>query len=287
MSKVKFNIGGVIVEMEQEEVSKAIETGEVKIESDNLVVYSKPDFETFVTNKADLEYKKGRIDGVDILGKQLKKDGGFEFENPKVFLNATGNVDFEKTSSELIGKLKPAFESVLKIEPTKKIQELERDLEKVQKNYIDLEDQFNGYKTQITEKETRNKKDNTLLSFIPSTGLKVDRDITLMALKNKACIDIGFGENNEMFVTENGQPVKDSKLLSYIEPKQYILDKLTALELIDKPSGGKGEGDDGKGGQASNYDKFVKEMEANGIDEGSQKFSEEMNIRIKAGTLKI
>jgi len=174
-----------------------------------------------------------------------------------------------------------------KIEPTKKIQELETEKKTLQENYRTLESEFTGFKTTITEKETRSKKDNTLLSFIPTTGLKVNRDITLMALKNQAGIDIAFDETNAMFVTENGQAVKDPKMLTYADPKQFIHDKLTALDLIEKPKGGGGGGDDDKGGQASNYDKFVKEMEGNNISEGSQDFGIEMNKRVKDGTLKM
>lgn len=271
MSKVKFNIGGVIVEMESEEVSKAIEAGEITIQSDDLVTYKKDQFETFKTNLANEEYKKGKTAGEEMLIKTAREKHGLEFEG-KNFDNFT-----EAFKTKILADAK--------VEPTKRIKELETDLEKVQGNYKTLESEFNGFKTQITEKETRFKKDNALLSFIPQTGLKVNKDITLLALKNQAGIDIAFDESNTMFITENGQPVKDNKLLSYVDPKQYIQDKLTALELIDKPSGGKGEGDDNKGGSASNYDKFVKEMEANNISEGSEKFGEEMNKRIKDKTL--
>ena len=100
MEKIKINIGGVITELDKAIVSGALETGELKIENENLIIYDKPSFDTYTKNISDQEYKKGRIEGVEIFSKQVKKDGGFEFENPKVIINASGNVDFEKTSSE-------------------------------------------------------------------------------------------------------------------------------------------------------------------------------------------
>lgn len=271
MAKVKFNIGGVIIEMEQEEVSKAIETGEVTIQSDELVTYKKDQFETFKTNLANDEYKKGKTAGVEMTIKDAREKHGLEFEG--------------KTFDSFTEAFKTKILTDAKIEPTKKIQELETEKKQLQENYKTLESEYTGFKTTISEKETRSKKDNTLLSFIPTTGLKVNRDITLMALKNQAGIDISFDETNQMFITENGQAVKDNKLLTYVDPKQHILDKLTALDLIDKPSGGNGGSDENKGGTASNYDKFVKEMEANGISEGSDKFGEELNKRVGNKTL--
>lgn len=271
MAKVKFNIGGVIIEMEQEEVSKAIEAGEVTIQSDELVTYKKDQFETFKTNLANDEYKKGKTAGVEMTIKDAREKHGLEFEG--------------KTFDSFTEAFKTKILTDAKIEPTKKIQELETEKKQLQENYKTLESEYTGFKTTISEKETRSNKDAKLLSFIPATGLKVSQDIALMALKMKGGIDAAFDESNVMFITENGQAVKDSKTLEYGDPKQHILDKLTALDLIEKSEGGKGEKDEIGKGQASNYDKFVKEMETNGISEGSEKFGEELNKRVGNKTL--
>ena len=47
MEKIKFDIGGVIIEMDKEEASKAFEAGTIELHSDELVVYKSDDFETF------------------------------------------------------------------------------------------------------------------------------------------------------------------------------------------------------------------------------------------------
>jgi len=134
MENIKVNIGGVNLEMDKEIISKAVEKGELVINDNDLVIYKKDEFDELTKNIANDEYVKGRIDGVEIFGKQVKKEGGFDIENPKVFLNVKGNVDFEKTASEFISKIKPIFETKLNIEPSKKITELQNDLEKIQNN---------------------------------------------------------------------------------------------------------------------------------------------------------
>jgi len=289
MEKIKINIGGVITELDKEVVSGALETGELKIENENLVIYDKPSFETYKKNISDQEYKKGRIEGVEIFSKQVKKDGGFEFENPKVIINDSGNVDFEKTSSEFLGKIKPALESKLSIEPSKKIQELEADKSKLLSNYQTLESEFTGFKTSIAQKETQVKKDSTLLSFIPEKGLKVGRDIALLAVKSKFGLDITFDDSGQIITTKNGVQIKDDKTLQPVPLKDLMPSLIKELDLFIPESGGNG-GNDEPGGGSSNqttYDKFVDDMKKNGIDEGSMQFAEEMQKRQKAGTLKI
>jgi hypothetical protein len=273
MAKVKFNIGGVVTEMEAEEVSKAIEAGEVIITNDNLVVYKKEDFESFKTNYGTEEYKKGKTAGEEMLIKEGREKLGLEFQG--------------KTFDNFAEAFKTKVLTEAKIEPTKKIQELEEEKKKLQGNYTTLEQEFNGFKTSVTEKETRQKKDNTLLSFIPTTGLIIDTDLALMALKQRSGIDVTFGENNLPIITKNGVEVKDDKLMSHVDPKAFVLNEITSLKLLKSVEGGGGGTDENKGGTASNYDKFVKEMTDKGVNEGSMAFGEEMNARVKAGTLKM
>lgn len=272
---VKLNIGGVVVEMENDDLTKGIESGEIEIKTDDLVVYKSDQFESFKKNLSDDEYKKGKLAGEEMPFK-------FEVLKEKYGVEVTG-----KNLDSFAEALKKKTLEEAKIEPSKKIQELEEEKKKLQTNYATLETEFSGFKTTIQEKESRAKKDNTLSSFLPVTGLKVDHDITLLALKTKAGIDIAFDENNTMMITENGIVVKDQKTLMPIEPKSFIESKLQQLDLIQKATGGGGGGDEGGGGQASSFDKFTKEMETNGVSEGSLKFQEEMAKRIKEGTLKL
>lgn len=273
MDKIKFEIGGVSLELDKEEVSKAIEAGELKVNSDDVVVYKKTDFETYKTNISNEEYKKGKTAGVEMTIKDAREKYALEFEG--------------KSFDNFAEAFKNKILTEAKVEPSKKIQELEEDKGKLLKNYQVLESEFTTFKSTIQEKETKGKKDNTLLSFMPKEGLKVGADIALMALRSKG-IDVDFDETGNAIPTINGQPVKDEKTLQPVSLASFIPEQITGLGLIEKPTGGSG-GKDEPGGkpQASGYDKFVQEMEANGIDRGSEDFNREMNKRISDKTLKI
>lgn len=288
MDKIQFDVNGVTVNMDKEEVSKAIETGKVELKSDDLVAYSKEDFETFTNNlsaKADKEYIKGRVDSAEMLQKALREKAGFDF-SVKVIKNETDNVDFEKTAETLIQNITPEFETKLNIKPNEKIQELETKFNTLQQNYTNLETTHNEYKQSIIEKETRHKKDTTLLGFIPD-NLVVDKDIALLALKQKAGLDIDFTEDGKPIAIINGQKTQDKLMQDVLINEDIVSEKLMALNLLAKKEGGKGEGDNLGDPKASDYDKFVKEMSENGIEQGSEKFQQEMNIRISNKTLKI
>jgi hypothetical protein len=286
MENIKVNIGGVNLEMDKEIISKAVEKGELVINDNDLVIYKKDEFDELTKNIANDEYVKGRIDGVEIFGKQVKKEGGFDIENPKVFLNVKGNVDFEKTASEFISKIKPIFETKLNIEPSKKITELQNDLEKIQNNYKQLEDEYVGFKTSIQQKDLQQKKDNSLLRYISKHELIVEPDIALIAVRNKYGVDIDFDDEGNEFLTERGKIVKNEKTLSPIKPDDYIASLITPL-IKKEAVTGRGSKDDYGTKTETDYDKFVKEMEQNNISQGSLAFSEEQTKRLQNGTLKI
>jgi len=274
MSKIKFNIGGVTVEMEKEQVSQAIEAGsEIKIENEDLVIYKKDQLESFKTNLSGEEYKKGKAAGLEMAIKDGKEKYGLEFEG--------------KTIDNFAEALKKKVMDDAKIEPSKKIEELTKERDGLKKNYHELEDNFSQFKTQVTEKETRAKKDTTLMGFIPQTGLRVNKNITLLALKNQAGIDIDFDESGKTVIVENGQVIKDPKTFDPVDPSAFITEKLRSMELIEKPEGGKGGSDEPGGGKATGYEKFVKEMESKGVSEGSKDFQQEMNKRVSEKTLEV
>lgn len=279
MGKIKINIAGTTVEVEAGALTEGIEKGEVNIETDQLIkkeegqtIYSATDFETFKKNLADTEYKNGKKAGEEILIKTGREKYGLDFEGKTLdnFADA-----YRKKIEEESGK-----------EPSKKIQELTADMEKLRGNLTTAQAEHEAYKGQQEAEKIRSKKDQTLTSFIPDKGLKVNKKLTVLALQQEG-IDVDFDEKGNGIVTEKGETVKDSKTLAPVDPKAYITERLTSLELVAKADGGSGDGDDSGGGQASSYDKFTKEMEALGHSEGSAKYNEEMNKRISDKTLEI
>ena len=277
METLNINIGGVIIEMDKSKVSEAIEAGELKIESDKViaktedtVVYKSEDFETFKKNLADDEYKKGKTAGVEIAVKEAREANGLEFEG--------------KTIENLVESLRVKTLAEAKIEPSQKIKDLEKDKQELQGNYDKLTNQFEVFKKDISEKETTQRKNNILTSMIPDEGLKVSKDIALMALRAKSNIDIQF-EGDKALIAINGELQKDDRLEPIQLTKEYVIDQLRSIDLLEKKSGGSGKGDESGGATAGSYDAFMKEMADNG--KNATEVNEEMQKRIKDGTLKM
>lgn len=274
MDKVIFNIGGVDIEMDKEQASKALEAGKVELQSDDLVLYKSDDFDKFKTNLANEEYKKGKAAGEEMPFKfeVLKEKFGVEVKGKSI--DAFAEAYKDKVISEA------------KIEPNEKIKGLETDLEKIKGNYNELEGNFNTYKSDIEAKQTQQQKNQTLLKYMPD-GLLVDNDIALMALKTKLGVDVLL-ENGKAFHTINGEIQKDKSLEPIELSKDFMSEQLKSLNLTKPKQGGNGGGDEsgGNGGE-SDYEKFTKRMADNGIIEGGQEFNEKMQEELKAGTLKL
>ena len=273
MATLKVNVSGVIVEKDFEEVSKAVEAGEeIELKPEGLVIYNEEDFNSFKTNLANEEYAKGKLNGVEMEVKKAREKLGLEFEGK--------NVD------KLIDAYKSKLQAELNQKPDARIKELEADLNKIRGNYSTLETDFTQYKDNVQAENLRHKKDSFILGLIPDAGLKVDKDIVALALKSKMGVDVDFVDGS-VNITKNGAVVKDEKTLSPVDPSVFITEQIAKLGLVQKPTGGNGDGDNTGGAPVSGYDKFVKEMETNGISVGSAEFSIEMNKRIKDKTLVI
>jgi hypothetical protein len=281
MPNIKIDLNGNIVEMDSEDVSKAIEAGELKIEtpdlqilkkSDENVIFSKDKFEEFKTNLSNEEYNKGKTNGQEMQIKEAREKHGLDFQG--------------KTMENFAEAFKTKILDEAKVEPNETIKALEADKAKLQENFTTLQTDFDTYKSGVTEKETRILKDSTIRSLMPEKGLIVDNDIAMLALKNKAGIDISF-EDNKPVLTVKGEVLKDQALNPIKDPKPIIEEKLKELNLMEKASGGAGGGDDTNNSSPGSYEAFVEEMKAKGIEENAQKFSIEMNKRIANKTLQM
>lgn len=276
MEQIKININGVIVELGKEDVSKALEAGELQLTTDKVivkeegqVVYTAKEHETFTKNLADDEYHKGKEAGSEMIIKEGREKYNLQFEG--------------KTIDNFVGALKSKFE-VNAEKPNERITELESDNEALRNNLKTIEGDFNTYKNEEAAKATRTRKDNTLMSFIPNEGLIVDKEIALLAIKQKAGLDIDFSDTGGVIPTINGQVEKDQKTLEPKEAKIVVGEALSSLNLVAKPPSGNGNGDEpGDGAAAGSYERFMKEMTDKGAT--SEEISSEMLKRQKEKTL--
>jgi len=268
-----IDINGVQVEVAEDELSKAVESGKLEIKTDH-VIYKPEDFETFKTNLANDEYKKGKTAGEEMPFKYeaLKEKFGVEVQGKN--LDAFAEAYKQKILSEA------------KIEPSKKIEELTQDNEKLRKSYGELETTFNTFKTEITQKETRQKRDIELMKMLPETGLKVKQADALDLMKLRG-FDVDYDESGKLIPLKNGEVVKDEKLSQPIDIKTFAETALKSLDLFEKTAGGRGEGDSDGKDKPGSFEAFIKEMKNKGVEDTSIAFKEEMQKRISDGTLTV
>lgn len=273
MGKIKINFGGKIVEIEKEAVTSMVEEGEIKVDTEGFVIKTTEEQTTYESNFGRTKYEEGKTAGYEMDIKKGKEEFGLEFEGKNI-------LNFGEA-------LKTKVLADAKVEPNKRILELEGDLEKVRANYTTLETGFNTFKSETTEKETRSKKDTYLLGVIPDQGLKVSKNITLTALKAEGGVDITYTEEGKAAVTVFGEVQKNPTDLTPVDPKVFIGEKIKALGLVTEKGNGRGAGDEDGDDKVGGYDAFEKEMKAKGVDSGSMEFNEEMNKRIADKTLTI
>jgi hypothetical protein len=276
MSAIKINIGGVVTEVSAEDVTKAIEAGELNINNENIVAYEKEQFEAYKSNISKEEYQKGKIAGEEMLIKNAGKKLGIEITEKNKNLDSLLTSYSDKLTTEL------------KIEPNAKIAELQADNEKLRNNYQAIESEFTGFKTSIENKQKEAEINAGLLNAI-TVKTKVDKDIALIALASKG-VTGGKDENGNLVVFKNGQIVKDDKTLNPRPVADVLTEELKLNNLIDEVKqvvGGNGGGDATGSNVAGSYAGFVDEMTKSGVSSKSLQFQEEMSKRIKAGTLKV
>lgn len=105
---MKFKIGQVEIEVKDEDVSKAIEAGELELTSDKLIektedtiIYSKDDFDTYTKNIKDEEYKATKVKAKEISMKAIRDEFGFTFDgyqDEKVFASTVKAKIIEEAS---------------------------------------------------------------------------------------------------------------------------------------------------------------------------------------------
>jgi len=271
MDQITLVVGGVSIDVDKEIVSKGIEAGKIELATDH-VVYAKPDFDAYQKNIADAEYKKGKTAGEEMLIKGIREQHKLEFEG--------------KSADKLVEALKIQAINEAKIEPDKRIQELEADKQKLLTNYQTVEKEFTTFKDTIAQKEARQKKDSELIKAIAKHETTLDAETTAIVLKSKG-VDVDFDEAGQLVALLNGQVAKSDKTLQPLPIDEIISLQLKQTNLLKPRTGGNGGGDEPGKGNASDYDKFAKLMAEQGIIEGSLQFNEKMIEAQKSGTLKM
>lgn len=224
---------------------------EIEIQLPEGTFIKNDDLEAMKVSIKKKGYDEGKEAGSEIYAKDLKKHAGIEEGTP-----GKSHQDVYKLISEKI-----LADS--KIEPDKKIKELQLSLENVQKHYEDDKLIWENEKSKLAKREKQSLITAKLLGEIPKelNGIKHNQVVTL--LQTEYLIDID--ENGNLQYSKNGSIVKDN--LEKPIASNEIITTFIANNGWNKNEGGKGEGDytGGKGGFKTIEDLY-KHMESNNID---------------------
>ena len=266
MEEIKLNVNGMEFTVKKEDYDKALEDGELKLSNDDFVVKSKSDFETYTSNTKKEGYNEGKVAGVEMAVKDVRDEYGLEFEG--------------KTVKNFAEAFKNKIEADSKVKPTEKIQELEADKKTLQTNFSNLQSEFDTFKQTVTREREQQKIDAMVYAEIPADNLSISRDDVALIFKNR----FSAKKTDEGIEWQkDGKTLKDDNL----NPKKLgaiMTDFVTPY--LKSPDGGTGKKDE-PGSKGGTYEAFVKEMKEHGVNEGSAKFQEEMNKRVREKTLSI
>lgn len=270
--KVKVVLNGQSMELDKDIITKGIEKGEVEIKDENILVFAKPDYETRIENLKKEEYKKGRKEGVEIEWKETKRKLGLEIEG--------------KNGDEILDAFQKKILADAKIEPSKKIQELEADKIKLQSNLTKLEQEKTELSNSFAQKEKESKVNSRLFQIIPDKAVTehtTRNDISILFKGNGYSLDYDGDKEIAKF---NGEIIKHPVTLEPV-PVTDVMAKFVTDKGLIKNEGGRGAGDDTGGSTPGTLEAFTKEMELKGFKVGSEAYAKEMGVRIANKTLKV
>ncbi len=194
--------------------------------------------------------------------KDVKKDFGIELEG--------------KDRKKITEAIQTKIITDAKIEPNKKVDELNTSLTNLQKQYeTDL-----GLKTQENDNLSNQVKDyrinGDLINYIPEglNGIEVNDFITVAKTTAK------FEYENDILVVKKGDSILKDKMEKPINPKDYLTEFATNKKWLQ--SDGRGAGDEGgdNDGIFKNINEVYKHMEGNKIDplsEAGKKLVDDFN----------
>ena len=272
---MQLNINGKSFEINSEELKKALESDAPSFEiKSDLVVRTSQEEETYTSNLR----KEGTTIGAEIGRKELLKSLGIEGEglhkSDEKALESINELISSKVSSELEGA---------KIEPNKKVAELNKDLEQMKNTLFEKESLIKNLSNDFSTYKKNQTISSKVSELIPENTVIPKKSIMKLMLDD---IKLDVNENNMIYgIGEDGQPLKDEHLnllsadkivTSYFDSNPHYLKSAT---------GGAGGSDSSGGSSKQSLEAFTKEMMDAGHSPNSSGFNQIMTERIKSGTL--
>jgi hypothetical protein len=261
---MKIKIGGKTVEIDNEELSKAIEAEqeEIEVKAEDLSIRSKEEEDTFINN-----IKKETVKtALEMEVKKYRNELGLEFEG--------------KNMDNLVEALKEKHREEFTKDPNKQLEQMQTDLKTLQERNKSLEGERDTVKTDFDGYKKDRAKLDHITKGLPE-NLSLPKDDMLLILNNKIKTDID--ENGNVVVLDaNGQVKKDANLQPIPYEKELENFFATNESYLKEPAGGRGGGDSsGDSDGAKSIDHFNKKMETAGVDVGSYEYNTKLNDAVK------
>jgi hypothetical protein len=231
-----------------EDLTKVLTSQEEQdLELPKLEVFTETEFESFKENLKDshgkAKYDEGKTASREMLLKEMSKEVGFETS--------------VKDPNEFINKFKNSILETAKVEPNKKVQELETSLSNLQSKLDEKDNEISKILNQTKEKETRFKVQSLFPDLSDKIGLNQEDMTTLFFNKGYEIKDDG--------VYKDGQILKDARE-NTLKLNEVVTGFISERKWnVEQQPSGRGGGAQGKGGSSNlptslaEYESYIKE----------------------------
>lgn len=196
------------------------------------------------------------------------------------------NLDFEgKKLENLLGAYKSKVMAEAKIEPEKRVTELESDINKLRDQLNEKEQKYNGLSEELVNTKFQYTLQDKLTNTLSSIGTETvipQKDIMSLYKANRK---IHQGENQMAYIVDpiTNEPLKD-ELRSPVKIEDDF--KTFAMNYIKKPEGGRGISNEPESKKGS-LEAFDKRMQSEGISVSSMEYNKKMQEAISSGEIDI
>jgi hypothetical protein len=240
-------------------------------------VFSNDDFEAFKTNLSgdsqELKEKyqaEGREVGTEIALKQLKEKLGLDYKGRKNLDNMVQAINdkIEADTQPSNGEAE---------EYKKKVSELSEALQS-------KSSEFESFRSEVAEKENNRVVVDALQSELNKFAGKTTLDISDLATLYRAKFQPSF-DGDSIKVYQGNEIIKDD-LLNPVTIQESVSNFVESSYLADnKPTGGRGKGDDAQGSGKMTIEKFEASLDKQGIAKNSSAYNERIVEAVNNGLI--
>lgn len=225
------------LKLKVEDLESALKSDtEVGVEIPEVSVFTTEELTARDENIGKIKYNEGKTAGVEMGVKEVKNELGLEFDG--------------KDIKSLASAIKTKTLEDAKIEPNKKVDELNTVVANLQKTIAEKETEKSQLVNQL-QTTTLNTKIVSLMPTNRNANLNDSEYLTLV----KASFEFAE-EDGKMVVKKDGNIVRNATTQSPLEPKEVIESFFTEKKFIQTPGNGGGAG----GGNSTKKDGVYTKM---------------------------